>query len=215
MDFEYGLLYDKKMFAKVAEEIISKYHINSVCEYPSNDLMGNNSDIFQALGCNVRRYVCYPQTIRRRFDLVWNFCEIERSSNTLKFIEEMLNLTDKYLLIVVQNRGNIGVQLHRLYHKLMGTSWDHGKLKYMSSHEIWRLLTKFPVKVLDAGVFDVPWFIFDFYESGAPLRRLVPKRFRPKNYNVIRESFLERSLPMSLKYVLAHHHYLLAEKLEP
>jgi hypothetical protein len=168
MNFEYGLLYDKKMFAKVAEEIVSKHRVKKVCEYPSNDLMGNNSDVFQALGCYVRRYSSYPKTISERFDLVWNFCEFERGLNPAELIEEMLHLTDRYVLIVVQNKCNIGVQLHRLYHKLMGTLWDHGKLKYMSSHEVWRLLSKFAVKMVDANAFDVPWFILDFYEGGAP-----------------------------------------------
>jgi hypothetical protein len=212
-DFEYGLLYDKKMFAEVAKEIVAKYNVKSVCEYPSNELMGNNSDIFQDLGCYVKRYSTYPKTVTESFDLVWNFCETEKSSNPTKLIDEMLGLTNRYVLIVVQNKCNIGVQIHRIYHKLMGTPWDHGRLKYMSGYEVWRLLLDFPVKVVKVGAFDMPWFVLDFYESGAPLRRLVPKMFRPKDYNVIRESILERTLPQSLKYALAHHHYLLAEKL--
>ena len=212
-NFEYGLLYEKKMFAKVVKRIIKTYNIYTVCEYPYNNLMGKNDDVFLDIGCKTERLKEIPLVQDKKFDLVWNFCEIERAQSPTKIIDNMLNLTKNYILIVTQNKNNLGVQLHRIYHKFKRTMWDHGNINFMSYKAVLNLI-KGKAKPLEIGAFDIPWFILDFYEGGSLLRELVPKKLIPKDMSRIQQSFFERKLSKcKLGYALAHHHYVFAKKL--
>jgi hypothetical protein len=63
--------------------------------------------------------------VPKRFDLVWTFCEQARDPVAL--IEKAIGLSEKFVLIVTQNRRNHGVIIHRLLHMLKRAPWDHGE----------------------------------------------------------------------------------------
>ena len=205
-EYGFGVEYEKFLLQGIAEEMIHALRIRSICEYPANDLMGNNSEVFEKLGCSVKKLKSFQ--FHTKYDLVWNFCEFERSDDTRRLVNEMFAFSKKYVFIVTQNNRNIGVLIHRLYHWLVGRKWNHGYIKSMSLINVLKAAQTHG-KSIKKGFFDIPWFILDIYESGALLRKLVPKRLvNPKN---LRESRFE-TLPDFIKSWLAHHSYVLYER---
>lgn len=188
--------------------MVLRLKIKTVCEYPANNLMGDNSEDFDNLGCTVKRMkTLHPTKIKH--DLVWNFCEFERSDNPEKLIKHMLSLSNGNIFIVTQNNRNLGVRLHLLYHFLNGKKWDHGSVKSMSDSVVMKTLTKLSVEILDYGWFDVPWFILDVYEMGQIIKRVTFSKF--VDNTELRESRFE-GLPNGIKLWLSHHFYVLAKK---
>lgn len=144
-----------------------------------------------------------------QYDLVWNFCEIEQQEQPLKLLKSMLALTRRYLLVIVQNRWNPGVVLHKIQHNLAGKDWDHGNIALMSIRPVVESLSHFG-RILEIGYFDVPWFVLDIYESGALLRRLIPRSISGSALKLRKSRF--EDLPSWCKKYLAHHSYVLFEK---
>jgi hypothetical protein len=205
----FGTEYEKFILRGIVRDLIHKLEIRSVCEYPSNNLMGNNSEIFEISGVIVDRLSKLEYIKKGGYDLVWNFCEMERASNPLTLLHEMLMLTRKYLLIISQNNRNVGVHLHRVYHLVKKRKWDHGSIALMSPEPVLKLLKRYGNIIL-VGYFDVPWFILDVYESGGFLRRIVPSFARSAVLNLRRSKFEE--LPNFIKAWVAHHVFVLFEK---
>jgi hypothetical protein len=127
----FGTEYEKFVLRSIVVDLIHKLEIRSVCEYPSNNLMGNNSEVFKIPGIMVDRLSQLEYNRKGSYDLVWNFCEIERASNPLNLINNMLLLARKYLLIISQNNRNVGVHLHRVYHVVKKRKWNHGFISLM------------------------------------------------------------------------------------
>jgi|YelNatPaOPRAMG01_1025707.scaffolds.fasta_scaffold117082_1 hypothetical protein len=205
----FGTEYEKFVLRGIVADLIHKLEIRSVCEYPSNNLMGNNSEVFKIPGIMVDRLSQLEYNRKGSYDLVWNFCEIERASNPLNLINNMLLLARKYLLIISQNNRNVGVHLHRVYHVVKKRKWDHGFIALMSPEPVSRLLKHYGNIIL-VGYFDVPWFILDVYESGGFLRRIVPSFAKGAVLNLRRSKFEE--LPNFIKAWTAHHAFVLFEK---
>jgi hypothetical protein len=170
--------------------------------------MGNNSEVFDNLGCTVKRMKAFHWA-NVKYDLVWNFCEFEKSDNPEKLVKDMLSLSSSYIFIVTQNNKNLGVHLHLLYHFLNRKKWDHGAIKLMSCSVVMKPLIKFGVEILSYGWFDVPWFILDVYEMGQIIKRVTFSNF--VDTSDLRESRFE-GLPNGIKSWLSHHFYVLAKK---
>ena len=205
----FGTEYEKFVLQDVAKNIVQELSIKSVCEYPSNDLMGDNSEIFSDQILQITKLSRPYRNTESKSDLVWNFCEIEQQREPSELINEMLSLTKRYLLIIIQNRKNPGIPLHWVYHVLVGKKWDHGRFSLMTPKPLIRILSRYG-KIIRVGYFDVPWFILDIYESGVILRRLIPKSFSGSMLGLKKSRFEE--LPTRYKQYLAHHAYILFEK---
>jgi len=208
IDYGFGVKYEKFILQKIVKELVLTLGIKTVCEYPANNLMGNNSEIFDDLGCTVRRMKTFHKT-GFKYDLVWDFCEFEKSDNPAKLVKDMLSLSCGYILIVTQNNRNLGVHLHLLYHFLIRKKWDHGTIKLMSHGVVMKTLTKFGAKILNCGWFDAPWFILDVYEMGRIIKQVAFSKF--VDTSELRESLFEK-LPNGIKSWLSHHFYVLAKK---
>lgn len=196
MRLGYGTEYEKMILKRIAKEICQRYQIRSACEYPENDLLGED--------------VIFPRTKKaKRYDLVWNFCEFERQKDPAQLIAQMRQKSRRYLLIITQNHRNPGVFLHFFYHLLVRRPWDHGSLKRMSYQSVLKVLKKFDnLKAIQIGAFDIPWFVLDVYESGKIFRNLP---FFKDKLKQLKESRFEE-WPLLLKMWLAHHHFLLIKK---
>ena len=203
----FGTLYEKFILGGFFRKFIEQLDIHTVCEYPTNNLMDNNSEEFERAGCAVVRMTALEAG--ETYDFVWNFCEFERSSDSMQMIREMLGLSKRYMFIVVQNKRNIGVPLHWIYHLFTGRKWDHGRMRQMSLAAVKSAFEHENVRILEHGFFDVPWFILDVYESGKPLRWMAPRSYVEASR--MKESLFE-GLPNWLKGWLAHHAYVLFEK---
>jgi len=121
----------------------------------------------------------------------------------------MLPLTRRYLLIIVQNRWNPDMVLHKIQHSLAGREWNHGNIALMSNWPVVESLSHFG-RVLEIGYFDVPWFVLEIYESGAFLRELIPRSLSRSALELRRSRF--EDLPSWCKKHLAHHSYVLFKK---
>lgn len=208
IDYGFGVEYEKFILLRIVREMVSTLGIKTVCEYPANNLMGNNSEVFDNLGCTVRKMKAFYRT-NVKYDLVWSFCEFEKNDNPAKLVKNMLSLSGGYVLVVTQNNRNLGVHLHLLYHFINRTKWDHGAIKLMSHSVVMKPLMKSDVEILNYGWFDVPWFILDVYEMGHILRRVTFSKF--VDTRNLRESQFEK-LPNGIKSWLSHHFYVLAKK---
>jgi hypothetical protein len=173
--------------------------------------MDNNSDEFESLGCRVTRQFLDDGQKSERFDLVWCFCELEHQDNPFYLIEKMLDKSNRFVLVVTQNKRNLGVPLHYVYHKLIGRKWDHGRLKYMTTSIVEKYVADKRVSIVQKGAFDVPWFILDVYEAGSLLLRFIPKTLL--DGKKIKPSLFE-NLPLTIKKWLSHHFYMLIQKNE-
>ncbi len=213
MDKGFGTAYEKSIISKIFADLVKKYSINSVCEFPTNDLMGNNSSEFEALGCQVIRRSLVDADTPEKYDLVWCFCEIEQQNYPAFLIRKMLDKSQRYVLIVTQNKRNLGVPLHFVYHALTRRKWDHGRIKYMTTGIIEKHLVGKNVSIIQRGAFDVPWFILDVYEAGSLLLKLVPKSLlRGKIKQTEIKPSLFENFPLWIKKWLSHHVYLVIEK---
>ncbi len=213
MDKGFGTAYEKSVINKIFNDLVEKYKIKTVCEFPANDLMENNSSGFEVLGCNVTYQSLNDVKTSDQYDLVWCFCEIEQQEDPSKLIEKIFDKSHRYVLIVTQNKRNLGVPLHYIYHILCGRKWDHGHLKHMTIASVEKEFAKKNVSIIQRGAFDVPWFILDVYEAGNLLLRLVPKSLlRGKiKQTEIKDSLFE-NLPFPIKKWLSHHVYILIRR---
>jgi len=206
----FGTEYEKFILRDIAQRIIRELKPTSICEYPANNLMGDNSEVFEGFDLRIDRLSNLDRVKKGAYDLVWNFCEIEQREDITELVQEMLLRTRRYLFVVLQNRRNPGVGLHRIYHSLSGRRWDHGRIGLMSPTPLVRLLSGYG-KIISVDYFDVPWFILDVYECGAYLRVIIPKFLRSRQQ--LKKSRFEQ-MPYSLRRWLAHHAYVLFEKFE-
>lgn len=204
---KFGMLYDKFTFGNIINYLNEKYVYNSVCEYPVNNLLGNNSENFEQLGYHVDRLkIDEIFNVEKKYDLVWNFCEFENNSNTQLFLKRMINISNKYCLIVTQNKYNV-LMCHNIYHLIKRKKWDHGNIENMSVKSVVKVLQKFNnIKIKEIGAFDAPWFIFDFYEGGGFFRKFVPISLL--NIKNMKNSIFE-NMPMPIKLLIAHHHFVM------
>jgi hypothetical protein len=107
---------------------------------------------------------------------------------------------------VTQNRYNV-LACHNIYHIIKRKKWDHGYIKNMSAKSVIKTLNKFEhIEIKEVGAFDVPWFIFDFYEGGGFFRKFVPGSLL--NIKDMKNSFFE-NFPLPIKLLMAHHHYVM------
>ena len=202
----FGLVYEKFIFSELATRLIREFGLRTICEYPANNLMGNNSDVFT--GCEITRLTA-DASEERTFDLVWNFCEFEQADDSTYLIEKIAKLSNGLMLVVTQNIRNPGVLTHRLYHAVKMKRWDHGNLSQMSYNAVKSRIKIEGFEIIETGAFDAPWFILDVYESGKFLRKLIFDA--GTNEGNLKKSVFEE-WPMWIRSWLAHHHYVLFRK---
>ncbi len=208
--FGYGTAYEKALLFDYAEEWVSKYDIKNVLEYPANNLMGNNNEIFEKLlGKENCERLEKNEKAEQKYDLAWCFCEFENDEDSQKFIQDMLDKS-RYVLIITQNYLNLGVLIHRIWHILWRRKWDHGIISKSSSGSV-KKYVKNNHEIVESGSFDCPWFYFDIYETFSDVKRLLKEEEQKEQEFVITKSLFEK-LPLPAKRIICHHNYLIIEK---
>lgn len=209
-DLGYGTAYEKTLLFEYTEHWVNKYNIKSVLEYPTNNLMGNNNEIFDILLNNENcKKIGKNEDVEQMYDLVWNFCEFENEEDSQKFIQNMLDKSNKYVLIITQNYRNLGIHIHRIWHILWRRKWDHGIIGKSSSGNIRKYVDS--ANIVESGSFDCPWFYFDIYETLSDIKGLLKKEEKKECEFIIMKSLFEK-LPDSIKYFVCHHNYLIIKK---
>lgn len=206
----FGTAYEKALLFDYARDWVYKYDVKTVLEYPANDLMGNNNEIFQRfLGTENCEKLEKKEKTKKKYDLVWCFCEFENEEDSQKFIQDMLDKA-RYVLIITQNYLNLGVLIHRFWHILWRRKWDHGIIRKSSSGSVKKYIMG-NHEIVENGAFDCPWFYFDIYETFSDIKRLLKKEENGEQEFEIKESFFEK-LPFPIKKVICHHNYLIIKK---
>lgn len=155
------------------------------------------------------------------FDLVWNFAVIPQIFDPEKAIQEMIRVSRRFVLIFCPNRWNYGFFLHRLYHKITKTPWDHGNLIWMKGPTLEKVFERYNLSVLERGCVDIPPFpdvdVTILAKGRFYLQEEIPEflwdndpqiKEDMKKYSVIETS----RLPRYIKLIFTHHIYVLAEK---
>jgi SAM-dependent methyltransferase len=203
----YGTAYERKLLNELLKRLVKVYGVRSILEYPATDLLGDPRILYEGVGVLIERSRC-AKARDRKYDLVWNFCEMERADDPLKLLAEMVKLTAKYIMLIGQNVFNAGVFLHRAYHVLRRSTWDHGATGRMRLGYAMKLARARGLAILEHGYFDAPIFVLDLYEIGLPLRRSFVGR-SGRDF-LVKESPFE-NLPRAFKPAFSHHWYLLCQ----
>jgi len=207
--FGYGTAYEKALLLDYARNWVSKYNIKNVLEYPANNLMGNNNEIFEIiLGKENCMKLNKNEKTGQKYDLAWCFCEFENEEDSQKFISDILDKS-KYVLIITQNYLNLGVLIHRIWHILWKRKWDHGIISKSSANSVRRYIKG--NTIVESGAFDCPWFYFDIYETFSDIKGMIKPEEQKEREFIISESFFEK-LPVFIKTVICHHNYLIFKK---
>lgn len=160
------------------------------------------------------------------FDLVWNFCMMERYTDPNGLVQEMKRVSRKLVLIMTQNWWNWGTAPHRFYHQYKKKVWDHGYKTYMTFEGIDRVIKENDLKIVERGGVDAPPII-DTWDT--PIRgtlqsilgtvkmqwkwKAKAKPAEQKDSGFLRIfASLEENLPEWFKRYQAHHLYVLAQK---
>lgn len=163
------------------------------------------------------------------FDLVWNFCMMERYGDPHDLVREMKRVSKRLVLIMTQNWSNWGTAPHKFYHSYKKKPWDHGYKKYMTFEGIRSMIKANNLKTLEEGGMDAPPII-DTWDT--PIRgtlqsilksmkmqwkwKAKTKTPEQQNSGLLKLfSSLEENLPEWFKRCQAHHLYVLAEKISP
>lgn len=195
----YGTEYEKFVLKELFRKLIKKYHIKSIKESPSNNLMGNHQEIFENLEIEFKK---------ESPDMVWNFCEFDYAKPK-EFLNELVRINANFFIIITQNNKNIGVWFHRFYHLLLGHDWNHGRIKNMSYKKVVNLVKGYSeLEIKEILAFDAPWFILDVYETGRHIKKFLP---RGLTNTQLKLSCFE-TWPFGLKKFLSHHFLILIER---
>lgn len=210
-DLGFGTEYEKWLLEGIVGELQARFGFRTAADYPCNLLLGDSRDIFRKAGVGCSRLLAPERGAA--YDLVFSFCEFEQSDDPGAFLETLDAFGSRFVLIVTQNWRNPGVPLHRLYHLLSRTPWDHGHLSRASDRAVLRAVRRggFRWRLVERRCFDTPWFVLDVYETGRFLRRLVPERKRAAPSSGMVASRFE-TLPLPVGRFLAHHFLLLFER---
>ena len=162
------------------------------------------------------------------FDLVWNYCVFERFKSPSILLREMARISKRFILIMTQNRFNLGIYLHHLYHHIARIPWDHGYQNLMSLNRIIKICRAVKIKVLEYGTIDIPPWV-DIWDM--PIRGQIKKMFKPLGLEwqwalksgedsgtkqihgkVLRLlADIESRLPFWFSKIHAHHFYVLGQ----
>ena len=91
-----------------------------------------------------------------QFDLAWNFVTWTELEDPLRYLKEMMRISEKYVLLVTCNNFQPGYPWHRLLHKIFGFPWTHGQVKYNHIMKVRRLFKDTGLKVIEYGAIDTP-----------------------------------------------------------
>jgi len=108
------------------------------------------------------------------YDLVWSFCMLERLKDASSYLDEAARVSGKTVLMVTLNYSNHGTWLHRVYHRVLGLGWDHGRFGMMTLSGIKRSFQRSNLEIVAWGAVDVPptWDTWDM-PLGADISRVM------------------------------------------
>lgn len=89
-------------------------------------------------------------------ELSWSFCMLEKMNDPVLYIKELSRVSSKIVLMVTINNNNLGNALHRWYHAIRKTPWDHGNIDMTKMAGMVKAFARAGLEVLETGAVDVP-----------------------------------------------------------
>lgn len=166
-----------------------------------------------------------------QFDLAWNYCMFERFSDPSIIVNELKRISNKYVMVMTQNKHNLGTPVHWLYHKFHKLEWDHGSTSNMTFGAIEKTFAQCNLNIIERGTIDTPPWL-DTWDM--PLRGelkkilgLVGMKWEWKNESQEQKDnrnpeelhdsslmnfsiWIEKNLPDWFARSQTHHYYILA-----
>lgn len=181
----YGITYDRLRLDLVFRDLLSRYPIQRVLEYPAEGAKAMPS-IYSlalgALGCDVTlvnpseqglevwrdlglgdRFevvevddLCDSGLDADRWDLVWNFVSVGFRTDFDRILAEMARVSRRYVMTVHCNAYNLGYPWHHFLHWALGLEWTHGETDYFWPHRVRQAYREAGGEPIDFGLFDMP-----------------------------------------------------------
>ncbi len=90
------------------------------------------------------------------FDLTWNYCTFAGLPDKDAYIQEMMRVSKKYVLLLCGNNFQLGYVIHKAVHFLYKFPWTHGDTHYTFLGNVRDLLTRNGLKIKECGTIDSP-----------------------------------------------------------
>lgn len=90
------------------------------------------------------------------FDLAWNFVTFSFLPDQQAWLEEMIRVSKRYVMVISCNNFQLGYPLHRLIHKIYGFPWNHGKVYFNHIQNVKSMFKASGLRVLEYGAIDSP-----------------------------------------------------------
>jgi len=208
--------------------INSSYFVQQGCQVVTVnadvEILRKSGELWKVMGLQVNRVraATYHRLPFRdgEFDLVWNYCEIEKSAAPKRLLNEMVRVSRKFILLMIQNSLTYGYFIHRIHHRYFNIPWDHGNPRLMRLEKIIQLSKECSLKIVEVGLIDATPFPDTWELMVLPLsakknmkyglRELQLERKVPISVKIIYT--FEKCLPWILKLIFAHHPYIIACK---
>jgi len=91
-----------------------------------------------------------------QFDLTWNFVTFTHAENKDAYIQEMMRISKKYVMLISCNNFQLGYPLHKIIHFLYKFPWNHGETHFNYMGNVKNLLTRNGLSIHEYGTIDSP-----------------------------------------------------------
>lgn len=181
----YGITYDRLRLDRVFNDLLSRYPIQTVLEYPAEGAKAMPSiyslalgalgcdvtlvnpsaqglEVWQRLGLEDRVEAVHVDDLgasglqANRWDLVWNFVSVGFRADFAGILGEMARLSARYVMTVHCNAYNLGYPWHHFLHWALGLEWTHGETDYFWPHRVRQAYRQAGAEPVDFGLFDMP-----------------------------------------------------------
>ena len=148
--------------AKAASSLYSLGFAKSGCSVTITDLDEKMRKYWEELGLEkrlaVKEIVDYAKTsfADNQFDLAWNFVTFTGLPDKDAYMQEMIRISKRYVMLISCNNIQLGYPLHRAIHSLYNFPWNHGDTYYNYMGNVKRLMLKNGLKISEYGTIDSP-----------------------------------------------------------
>lgn len=238
-----GSQYERLVLSRFFLKLSKTHQFNSVLEYSAGISKGldnitfiNQSKKVTIADTNYKKLKAiwpkdYPKTNfcsltkAPKSELVWNFAIVHLRKTVL---QQMIKRSNKYILIFTPNLYNWGAPIHHFFHLITKTKCRHperGDRRTRTLSGLKDTLTQKNLEIVETGYVDMPiWPDFAFSKMELFKGLGIKTKASNKNTNTPKASvlhttlnkqtkLLEYNLPGFLQPIIAHHQYVLAQKL--
>jgi hypothetical protein len=156
-------------------------------------------------------------------ELSWSFCMLEKMNDPVAYLKELSRVSSKIVLMVTINNNNLGNALHRRYHAIRKTPWDHGRIDMTRTFGMINAFAQAGLEILETGAVDVPPSMdtqdMPLKDDIAAVVRLFGRKWEWGLHNKAENKsdllgcfcWLEANLPLWFKRLNAHHIYVIGK----